>query len=78
MQRAHVHQDVQLQLLYTVAQYRNYLLLEPVGELQLLIAGVIQLVMYVVLGVLLQGEEGCCCHLSYFTCLDSKHSINIH
>jgi len=62
----------------TVAQYRNSLLLEPVGELQLLIVGVIQLVMYAVLGVLQQGEEGCCCHLLYLTCLDSKHSINIH
>jgi len=51
------------------------LLLAPVGELQLVIAGVIQLVSVVVLDVLLlQGEEDCCCHLLYLTCLDSKHS----
>lgn len=39
------------------------LLLALIVNLQLLVAGVTQLFNVIVVGVLLQGEYGCCCHL---------------
>ena len=69
-QRAHVHQDRQLQLQYSCPLVELaaslHLLLVPISKLQLLGASVTQLVNAVVVGMLLQGEKGCCCHLMHY------------
>ena len=74
-QRAHVHQGLQPQLLYCTVDSIGTVFCWNQLATSAAHCGRHPASHVVVLGVLLQGEDGCCCHLK---CLDSKRSINIH